>query len=69
MRRLCITMTVVPIMLMMKDALAESLKKMKKCHAAYFCKGWEKARGCMLEHAAAVDYGLKIISMRKNNKT
>ena len=31
------------------------------CHAAYFCKGWENARGCKLEHDAAVAYGLEII--------
>lgn len=30
-------------------------------HAAYFCKGWEQARGCRLEHDAAVAYGLDVI--------
>ena len=34
---------------------------MSKCHAAYFCKGWENARGCRIEHDAAIAYGLKII--------
>lgn len=41
--------------------LAKSLENMSLCHAAYFCKGWEKARGCNIEHDAAVAYGLKII--------
>ena len=41
--------------------LAKSLEKMSKCHAVYFCKGWEKARGCKIEHEAAVEYGLHII--------
>lgn len=41
--------------------LAKSLENMSLCHAAYFCKGWEKARGCKLEHDAAVAYGLEII--------
>ena len=41
--------------------LAKSLENMSLCHAAYFCKGWEKARGCRLEHEAAVAYGLDII--------
>ena len=41
--------------------LAKSLENMSLCHAAYFCKGWEKARGCKIEHAAAVAYGLDII--------
>lgn len=41
--------------------LAKSLENMSKCHAAYFCRGWEQARGCQIEHAAAVAYGLEII--------
>lgn len=40
--------------------LANSLENMSLCHAAYFCKGWEKARGCRIEHDAAVAYGLDI---------
>lgn len=41
--------------------LAKSLENMSLCHAAYFCKGWEKYRGCKIEHDAAVAYGLHII--------
>lgn len=41
--------------------LAKSLENMSLCHAAYFCKGWENARGCRIEHAAAQAYGLDII--------
>ena len=41
--------------------LAKSLENMSLCHAAYFCKGWENARGCRIEHEAAMAYGLKII--------
>jgi hypothetical protein len=41
--------------------LAKSLENMSKCHAAYFCKGWENARGCKIEHDAAVAYGLTVI--------
>jgi len=41
--------------------LAKSLENMSLCHAAYFCKGWEQARGCKIEHDAAVAYGLAII--------
>ena len=41
--------------------LAKSLENMSLCHAAYFCKGWEQARGCKIEHDAAVAYGLDII--------
>lgn len=41
--------------------LAKSLENMSLCHAAYFCKGWENARGCKIEHDAAKAYGLDII--------
>lgn len=41
--------------------LAKSLENMSFCHAAYFCKGWENARGCRIEHEAAKAYGLEII--------
>lgn len=41
--------------------LAKSLEKMSLCHAAYFCKGWEKTRGCKIEHDAAIAYGLEVI--------
>ena len=41
--------------------LAKSLEKMSLCHAVYFCKGWENARGCRIEHDAAKAYGLEII--------
>ena len=34
--------------------LAKSLENMSLCHVAYFCKGWENARGCRIEHEAAV---------------
>ena len=41
--------------------LAKALESMSLCHAAYFCKDWETARGCKIEHDAAVAYGLEII--------
>ena len=41
--------------------LAKSLEIMSECHVAYFAKGWETARGCKIEHEAAVGYGLEII--------
>lgn len=41
--------------------LAKSLENMSLCHVAYFCKGWENARGCRIEHDAAVAYGLDVI--------
>ncbi|MEG1432506.1 DUF4406 domain-containing protein [Eubacterium sp.] len=41
--------------------LAKSLENMSLCEVVYFCQGWECARGCKIEHDAAVAYGLKII--------
>lgn len=29
--------------------------------AVYFCKGWDKSRGCRLEHSAAVEYKISTI--------
>ena len=45
--------------------LAKSLEKMSLCDAVYFCDGWEKTRGCYMEHEAAVAYGLKRIYEEK----
>ena len=47
--------------------LAKSLENMSLCHAAYFCKGWENARGCRIEHEAAAAYGLEIIYEEENH--
>ena len=41
--------------------LAKSLENMSLCHAAFFCLGWQNARGCRIEHDAAVAYGLEVI--------
>jgi hypothetical protein len=41
--------------------LGKSLEAMSRCDTVYFCKGWKQARGCRIEHEAALAYGLKII--------
>ena len=41
--------------------LAKSVENMSLCHKVYFAKGWENARGCKIEHEAAIQYGLEII--------
>lgn len=41
--------------------LAVSLMSMATCDLVYFCKGWENARGCVIEHEAAEKYGLDIM--------
>lgn len=40
--------------------LGETIENMSLCHAVYFCKGWENARGCRIEHEVAKAYGLDI---------
>lgn len=41
--------------------LSKSIEIMPGCDAAFFAKGWEHARGCRVEHDAAVNYGLEVI--------
>lgn len=41
--------------------LAKSLENMSLCHSVFFCKGWENARGCVIEHETAIKYGLDIM--------
>lgn len=48
--------------------LAKSLENMSLCHAVYFCKGWKNARGCRIEHDAALAYGLNIIYEDENDE-
>ncbi|MDO4596844.1 MAG: DUF4406 domain-containing protein [Coriobacteriaceae bacterium] len=43
------------------EALGRSLASMADADAAYFCKGWESARGCRIEHQAAVEYGIECL--------
>lgn len=41
--------------------MAKSIENMCLCDAVYFCRGWENARGCRIEHECAKAYGLQII--------
>lgn len=43
--------------------LGKSLELMAMCDTAVFAKGWEDARGCRIEHEAAMNYGLDVIEM------
>lgn len=40
---------------------SKSLGSMAMCDAMYFCKGWENARGCKIEHEVAKEYGMEIM--------
>jgi Asp-tRNA(Asn)/Glu-tRNA(Gln) amidotransferase A subunit family amidase len=41
--------------------LAKSIDYLAEVDAAYFMKGWQEARGCMIEHQCCLYYGVKII--------
>lgn len=41
--------------------LSNSIQAMSRCDCVYFAKGWEDARGCRIEHDAAVAYGLEVL--------
>ena len=49
--------------------LGSALRCMSQCDAVYFCDGWESARGCQIEHAAAEAYGLETIYEEPKEKT
>lgn len=44
--------------------LSKSLEAMSQCDLMYFCKGWEYARGCKIEHEVAAAYGIPIVYER-----
>lgn len=41
--------------------LAKSLELLADADVAYFAKGWEDARGCKIENACAIAYGIDVI--------
>lgn len=41
--------------------LGRSLMLMAEADVVIFCPGWEKARGCRIEHDAALMYGVGMI--------
>ena len=40
--------------------LAKSLEVLAQADLAYFVKGWDKYRGCTMEHECAIKYGIKV---------
>lgn len=41
--------------------LSKSIEIIGKVDCLYFMKGWEKARGCKIEHEVAVNYNKECI--------
>lgn len=42
--------------------LGESIKRLATADAAYFADGWDKARGCRVEHAVCREYNILILT-------
>ena len=38
--------------------LGESIKLMSEADIAFFCDGWQTARGCQIEHDCALEYDI-----------
>lgn len=41
--------------------LAKSIELLADADVVYFAEGWERYRGCRIEHTCAVEYGIKIV--------
>ena len=41
--------------------LGKSLQLLSTADVAYFAKGWEEARGCRIENACAIEYGIELV--------
>lgn len=41
--------------------LSKSLELLSTADVAYFCKDWDKFRGCRIENKCAVEYGIDVI--------
>ena len=41
--------------------LGKSIELLADADVAYFAKGWEDYKGCRIEHACAIGYGLDVI--------
>lgn len=43
------------------EFLGKSIMLLAQADVAYFCKGWEEARGCRIESQCAMDYGMNLV--------
>lgn len=43
--------------------LGRAIELLSTADIAYFASGWESARGCIVEHQCAVNYGIPIIDV------
>lgn len=47
--------------------LGKSIELLSTADVAYFCNGWETARGCRIEHECADRYGIDVIIANQFN--
>lgn len=40
--------------------LGKSIELLSTADIAFFCEGWQDARGCRIEHACAKEYGIEV---------
>lgn len=45
------------------ECLGKSIELMAHADLVVFCKGWESARGCRIEHECAVQYGKEVVEL------
>lgn len=43
--------------------LGKALEALSTADVAVFAKGWEKYRGCRIEHTCAIEYGIRIVEL------
>lgn len=43
--------------------LGKSLELLSTADVVVFVRGWEKYRGCRIEHTCAVEYGIRIVEL------
>jgi len=43
------------------EYLGESLKLLADADWAWFCDGWDEARGCKIEYTCAREYGINVL--------
>lgn len=47
--------------------LGDCIKIMSTCNVVVFVPGWEKSRGCRVEHQCAVEYNISTVMLKDTN--
>lgn len=49
------------------ECLGDCIKIMSTCNVVVFVPGWEKSRGCRVEHQCAVEYNISTVMLKDTN--